>query len=303
VAGSEALFGDAPEIGAAIRSAIRAELLLTASVGVATNKLIAKIASDLRKPDGLVIVAPGEEAAFLAPLPIERLWGVGKKTRLALADFGVQRIGDLARVPEDVLRRRFGAHGPELASRARGVDHSPVEGGQDAKSVSHEHTFDVDTADWETIERTLLALSEGVATRLRRGGVRAGTIAVKVRDSSFTTHTRQRTLAEPTDLPEPIWRIAVDLVRPEVRGVRVRLLGVAARGLVVEHQQGFFPNADEPRRRRAVEAVDAIRERFGSRSVTRARLMEDRTAEPFERDHDRAPEARTIGRPDPGTQS
>ncbi len=294
VAGSEALFGPPESIAAAIKLAIRAEVGLTASVGVATTKLVAKIASDLRKPDGLVVVRPGEEAAFLAPLPISRLWGVGEKTRLALADFGVRTIGDLAAVPPDALRRRFGEHGAQLAERARGVDSSPVESPQDAKSISHEHTFDVDTSDREEIERTLLGLSEGVAARLRAAGLRAGTVAVKVRDSEFATHTRQRSLPEPTDLAGPIWRTSVELARPLLRGIRVRLLGVAARNLREPLQLALFTGEAE-RERRAVEAIDAIRKRFGPRAVTRARLLQGGVPEPFERDPDRRPGARGAG--------
>ncbi len=173
VAGSEALFGPPPAIAAAIKATIRAEVGLTASVGVATTKLVAKIASDLRKPDGLVVVAVGDEAAFLAPLPIARLWGVGAQTRAALAEYGVRTIGDLASIDPQLLVRRLGKHGATLVERARGVDPSPVTGDAEAKSVSHEHTFDVDTSDQEEIERTLLALAEGVATRLRAGGVQA----------------------------------------------------------------------------------------------------------------------------------
>ena len=188
VSGSEALFGPPESIARAIQAAITTELALTASIGVATNKLVAKVASDLRKPAGLVIVAPGDEATFLAPLPIERLWGVGPRTRDVLAEYGVRTIGDLARLAPDVLERRLGKHGPELIARARGVDLASVSQEQaEAKSVSHEHTFDVDTASWDTIERTLMALSEGVAGRLRSGAVRAATIAVKVRASDFTT--------------------------------------------------------------------------------------------------------------------
>ncbi len=294
VAGSERLFGDAPRIAALIKATIHDELDLTASVGIASTKLVAKIASDLRKPDGLVVVPVGEEAAFLAPLPIERLWGVGEKTRLALAEYGVRRIGELAALPDELLRRRFGSNGPLLAARARGIDPSPVGDGQEAKSVSHEHTFDIDTADWETIERTLLALSEGVAGRLRVGGLRAATVTVKVRDSSFTTRTRQRTLVEPTDLAEPIWRTAVELARPLVRGIRVRLLGVSTHGFSGRSQLALFSEED-PRRRRAVEAVDALRDRFGSDAVTRARLLESGVAQPFERDFRHAPEARRVG--------
>ena len=295
VAGSEDLFGSPEDIARAIRVAIRTDLGLTASVGVAATKLVAKVASDLRKPDGLVVVAAGTEAEFLAPLPIWRMWGVGERTRLALAEYGVATIGDLAALPEDLLRRRFGNQGPVLAERARGVDASPVGGGDPAKSVSHEHTYDVDTNEWEMIERTLLGLSEGVAGRLRADGIKAGTIAVKVRDSAFVTVTRQRTLANPTDQTDTIWRTAVALARPQVRGIRVRLLGVAATHLTEREQLALFP-IDDDRHRRATEAADTIRRRFGSRAITRARLLEGGFAEPFERDPMTAPEARRIGR-------
>jgi len=292
VSGSEALFGSPEAIARAIKTAIRSEVGLTASVGVACSKLVAKIASDLRKPDGLVVVPPGAEAAFLAPLPIGRLWGVGEKTRRALADFGVRTIGDLAAMPPDALRRRFGEHGAELPERARGIDASPVESPQDARSVSHEHTFDVDTGDRDVIERTLLGLSEGVATRLRAANLRAGTVVVKVRDNEFATHTRQRSLPEPIDLADPIWRTSVELARPLVRGIRVRLLGIAARNLAEPSQLALFAVAEEDRRRRTVEAVDAIRRRFGPRALTRARLLDASVPEPFERDPDRKPGAR-----------
>ena len=295
VGGSEALFGPPAEIARRIRATVRDEVGLTASVGVATTKLVAKVASDLRKPDGLVVVPPGEEAAFLAPLPIGRLWGVGEKTRVALAEHGVRTIGDLAQLPVDVLVRRLGAHGATLHERALGIDPSPVTGDLAAKSVSHEHTFDVDTADAEVIERTLLALSEGVASRLRAGGARASTVAVKVRDSSFHTVTRQRTLPEPTDLADPIFRTALDLVRPEVRGKRVRLLGVGAHGLGEPAQMGLFATED-PRRRAAVAAQDAIRRKYGSRALTRARLLGDPLADPGGRDPLQPLERRRVGR-------
>lgn len=294
VAGTETLHGPAETVARAIKATLRREVDLSASVGVATTKLVAKIASELRKPDGLVIVRPGTEAAFLAPLPIERLWGVGARSRSVLSEYGVRTIGDLAALPVDLLVRRFGNGGPQLAARAVGIDPSSVGDGAATKSVSHEHTFDVDTADWEVIERTLLALSEGVAGRLRASGVKAGTVAIRLRDSDFVTISRQRTLKRPTDLTEPIWRIAVSLVRPEVRGMRVRLLGVGASHLTDREQLALF-GAEEDRRRRAVEASDAIRERFGIRAITRARLLQSGIAAPFERDHMKAPDAPRIG--------
>ena len=295
VAGTERLHGSPSQVAQAIRAAIRAELGLTASVGVGTSKLVAKVASDLRKPDGLVVVEPGTEAAFLAPLPIARLWGVGGRTAAVLAEYGVRTIGDLAALPDDLLSRRLGRNGPTLAVRARGIDPSPVAGGEPARSVSHEHTFDVDTSDTEVIERTILALSEGVASRLRAGGVMGRTVAVKVRDSAFVTASRQRTLAEPTDQVEVIYRAALELTRPQLRGIRVRLLGVAASHLEEGRQLSLFHEADD-RRRRAAEATDAIRRRFGAKAIRRARLLEDRVPEPFERDATSPIDARRVGR-------
>ena len=174
VTGSQALFGDGEQIGRLIKAAIRDEVGLTASVGVGSTKLIAKIASELRKPDGLVVVPPGGEAAFLAPLPISRLWGVGGKTAEALRDFGVVTIGDLAALDPDVLVRRFGKHGGALVDRAVGRDPDPVATGDPAKSIGHEHTFDVDTASRDKIERTLLGMADGVAWRLRSAGPEGG---------------------------------------------------------------------------------------------------------------------------------
>ncbi len=292
VTASAALFGDGREIGRRIRAAVSDEVGLTASVGVGSTKLVAKIASDLEKPDGLVVVEPGDEATFLAPLPVGRLWGVGPQTAAALREQGVVTIGDLAAVPIDVLVRRLGKHGGALHDRALGIDPDPVDDGDPAKSIGHEHTFDVDTNDRDVLERTLLGMADGVASRLRSSRLRAGTVTVKIRDSSFRTITRQRTLAEPTDLAEPIWRAALELARPEWRGMRVRLIGVTASNLAAPEQLGLFESDDE-RRRRAVEAADAVRRRYGDRAVTRARLLGSRLPAPFERDPMTAPERRS----------
>ena len=283
VTGSRKLFGDGETIGRAIKSAVTDEVGLTISVGVARTKLVAKIASDLRKPDGLVVVPPGTEAAFLAPLPIARLWGVGAKSAAMLSEYGVRTIGDLAALPHDLLERRFGKVGAMIGDRARGLDADTVSERDPAKSIGHEHTFDVDSSDREVIERSLLGLSEGVAGRLRDSGVKASTVTVKIRDSSFHTITRQRTLNEPTDLTEPIFRTALELARPEVRGKKIRLLGVTASGLGEKDQLSLF-GSDDPRRRRVVEAEDLVRHRYGDRAITRARLVRSRLPAPFERD-------------------
>jgi DNA polymerase-4 len=293
VTASRRMFGEGEAIGRQIKEAVRKEVDLTISVGVATTKLVAKIASDLRKPDGLVVVQPGTEAEFLAPLSITRLWGVGAKSAAALREYGVRTIGDLAALPDDLLVRRFGKHGASLGERARGIDADPVGDRDAAKSIGHEHTFDVDTSDREVIERTLLAMSEGVAGRLRDSGVRASTITVKIRDTTFRTITRQRTLRAPTDLTDPIFRTALELARSEVRGLRIRLLGVTASGLDEPDQFVLFAaEADEPRTRRVVEAADEVRHRFGERAITRARLVGSRLPAPFERDPMTAVEAR-----------
>ncbi len=292
VSASRALFGDGEAIARRVKAAIREELELTASVGVAATKLVAKIGSDLRKPDGLVVVAPGDEAAFLAPLPISRLWGVGPSTAAALRDFGVVTIGDLQALDRASLSRRLGHHGATLVDRAHGLDPDPVADPDAAKSIGHEHTFDEDTSDREVIERTLLAMAEGVSARLRDAGARAATVTVKVRDSSFTTITRQRRLAEPTDLTEPIWRAALELARPELRGKRIRLVGITASGLGEREQLALFDGVADDRRRRAVQAADELRHRFGTRTVTRARLIRTGLPAPFERDLGTAVERR-----------
>jgi DNA polymerase-4 len=185
--------------------------------------------------------------------------------------------------------------------RARGIDADPVHAGDPAKSVGHEHTFDVDTSDPEIIERTILGMADGVAGRLRSAGVRASTIAVKIRDSSFRTITRQRTLPEPTDMTEPIFHAALELARPEVRGIRVRLLGVSASNLGEREQLGLFPT-DDPRHRAAIEAADALRRRYGEGAVTRGRLVGARLPAPFERDPRNPLDPRARGVPVEGPE-
>jgi DNA polymerase IV len=283
VTASRALFGDGPEIAQKIRNAIRHEVGLTASVGVAANKLVAKVGSDLRKPDGLVVVPPGEEAVFLAPLPISRLWGVGEKTAASLLDYGVRTIGDLAALDPAVLERRFGRHGAALVERAHGIDPDPVATGEPAKSIGHEHTFDVDTADREVIERTILGMADGVAWRLRASGIKAATITIKLRDSGFHTITRQVSLDIPADLTEPIYEASLALVRKELHGQRIRLVGVTASNFRERDQLALF-GGEDPRRHQAAEALDTIRRKYGDRAVTRARLVRAALPAPFERD-------------------
>jgi DNA polymerase IV len=300
VTGSRQLFGDGEAIGRSIKQAVHDEVGLTASVGVASTKLVAKIGSDLRKPDGLVVVPPGEEAAFLAPLPISRLWGVGEKTAAVLRDFGVVTIGDLASLPPAAMERRFGKHGAALVSRAHGLDADPVATGDPAKSVGHEHTFGTDTSDREKIERTVLGMADGVAWRLRAAGLKAATITLKLRDTNFVTITRQTTLDTPADLTEPIYEAAIGLLRRELHGQRIRLVGVTASNFREREQLAMFAGPEEPRRHQAAEAMDVIRRKYGERAVTRGRLVRAGVPTVFERDPNSAIEGR-IGVPDEPT--
>jgi DNA polymerase-4 len=276
--------GDGPTIGRALKTRVRDEVGLVVSVGVATNKLVAKVASDLRKPDALVIVAPGEEAAFLGPLPVTRLWGVGPRVRQALADYGVTTIGQLAAVPAETLRRRFGRMGYELSQRAHGIDPSRVTTGQAPKSIGHEHTFDADVTDRAGLDGTLLWIAESVASRCRRHKVAAGGVQLKLRYEGFETLTRQTQLAHPTTDGQLILDAARRLLdRALEPGRAVRLIGITAISLADAQQLTLFE--DGPRVQRLAEATDAVRDRFGDRAITRARLLRE------------APERRFSDRP------
>jgi DNA polymerase-4 len=211
---------------------VREEAKLSASLGLATNKLVAKVASDREKPGGLTVVRPGEEAAFLAPLPVRVLWGVGPVTADSLAEMGVTTVGELARLPEEDLRARFGRNGADMVRRAQGIDNRPVVTEHEVKSISQETTFSRDLTDPRALRRQLWRLSQGVAQRLQRSGLAAGTVAIKLRYGDFTTLTRQMRLAVPTDDEKAIYRAALALLRRAwQRGRPVRLLGVAGRHL------------------------------------------------------------------------
>jgi DNA polymerase-4 len=275
VAASALAFGDGATIARRIKARVLDEVGLVVSVGVATNKLCAKVASDLRKPNALVIVAPGEEAAFLAPLPIRRLWGVGPQAQQALGDYGVSTIGQLAALDQSTLERRFGRHGLELATRARGIDASPVEPIQAPKSIGHEHTFSVDSADPGRLEATLLDLAESVASRLRRHNLAAGSVQLKLRYEGFETLTRQAQLPYQARDSGPLFDTAVALLRRTlVAGRGVRLIGLTAISLTDAQQLTLFGRPD--RDGRLTRSIDAVRERFGPAAITRARLITER---------------------------
>jgi len=273
VTGSARAMGTGEEIGRRLKRGIRDETQLTASVGVASSKLVAKIASDMRKPDGLVVVAPGEEAAFLAPLPVRRLWGVGPKMEEALAKLGVVTIGDLAAIAPARLERRLGTHGFDLQRLARGEDERDVVAeGAEAKSLGQEHTYSRDTADPDRLRATLLQIADAVAGRLRAHGLRARTVTLKYRDEDFHTTTHARTLDEATDSGNALFRVASELFAEVHRGKKVRLLGIYASHFGEGTPQlGLF---DEPKAPSPADRVrDEVRRRFGDEAITRASLL------------------------------
>ncbi len=278
VTASRRLHGDGPTIARAIKDRIRGQQRLTASVGVAGSKYVAKVASDLEKPDGLVVVEPGTEAEFLAPLPIARLWGAGPKAQQGLRALGCRTIGDVAALDPGVLARRFGETGGAHFSRlARGVDDRPVRPERERKSLGKETTFDEDVADRELVERTLLGLCERVAASLRKKGLAGATVTVKLRFEGFETHTRQRTLADPVDTVEALWPAARTLFREADRPKRrVRLVGVTVSGFDAGAAQlGLFDAGRPAVDRRVAAVVDRLSERYGRGAVTRAALLEE----------------------------
>ena len=273
VTATEHLFGGAEQIARDLKRDTRAKCGLVLSVGVATNKLCAKVGSDLRKPDGLVIVPPGTEAAFLAPLDLIRLWGVGPKTRELLEGWGMRTIGDLASADIAMLDARLGEHGRAIWERAHGIDEGTVEPFMAPKSVGHEHTFDRNTLDVTKIEAMLLRLSEHVGTRLRAQEMRGRTITLKLRVEPFETRSRQRTVATGTDDDLTIYRVSRQLLRDALAEDRangrtspVRLIGVSVSGLEAGRQLGLF---DHVRASRLNAALDAVRSKFGDDALDR----------------------------------
>lgn len=277
VTGSEPLFGPAAQIARHLKQRIREVTGLTASIGVAPNKHLAKLASDVEKPDGLVVVAPDSVQAFLAALPVERLCGAGPATVAKLRSLGLRTVGDVARYPVEVLKQKFGKHGAELHALASGHDDRPVERECEAKSRSRETTFEEDVSDYEVLETVLLDLSDHVAWRLRRNGLIGRTVILKVRYPDFTTVTRARKLGASAmvDTTEVIYETARDLLRCLLPGGKsVRLLGVGVSELSEAGAEQQLPLFDElAAKRKVAKAVDRIRERHGEKAITRARLI------------------------------
>jgi DNA polymerase-4 len=264
-----------------LQKRVNDELGLPCSVGVASNKLVAKIATEVGKktakkespPNAVTIVPPGKESAFLDPLEASMLWGVGPKTAAKLAEIGIKTIGDIARYPAEDLARRFGENGCDLARRARGIDKSPVSSDHEAKSVSQETTFARDVSDDKQLADTIRKLSAQVGHRLRRAGIAGATVKLKLRWPDFTTLTRQVTLAHPTDQDEEIYHLALDLMgKVRQKGKPVRLIGVGISSLGAPLRQLGLWDEESEKSRRLQEALDAVRARFGNKAIQRGKI-------------------------------
>lgn len=230
--GTEKLFGSPEDIARQIKERIKHQTGLTASVGVATNKAIAKIASDLKKPDGLVVCAEGKEREFMAPLPLKYLWGAGKKTISVLESMGFRKVGDIAASSPDRLTEVLGKYGVKLWELANGIDESPVQTAWERKSIGEEVTFDKDLSEDNKIEGVLFRIADSLTRKMRDEGIKGRTITLKIRLQGFETHTRSRTLDEPVDEMRKVRDTALSLFRNfDRKGKKVRLIGISVSNL------------------------------------------------------------------------
>jgi DNA polymerase-4 len=278
VTGSQGLFGDGEAIARRIKEEIQKEIRLTASAGVAPSKFIAKIASDLDKPDGLVVVREEEVREFLRPLPIKKMWGVGPAAQQRLSVAGYETFADLADEADPRrLRGLLGSWGPAIAELARGIDPRPVVPSREAKSIGAEETFESDLIERRAIEKRLLKQSQRVARRLFDEGLCAGTVTVKIKYKDFTLKTRQLRLPGPVDDAASIYEAARRLLdRFALVGRGVRLTGVSVSDLSKgPPPRTLFPDEQKARRRGVQKAMSELNARFGGRALTRAALLED----------------------------
>jgi DNA polymerase-4 len=274
--GTERLLGPPLAAAHALHNAVGSATQLNCSIGAASSRLVAKIASDQAKPHGLLWIPPGCEARFLAPLDVRKIPGVGKVTERNLHESGIRKIGDLARLDQHFLEERFGKWGLALAGKSRGEDaggwfDGEIGDGDDPKSISHEHTFSVDTADSAKLEAMLVRLSEMVSRRLRDHHLHARTVQIKLRYSDFSTFTRARTLDHATQIDTEFAAAVRDLFHKNWTGKAIRLLGVYAQSLAVaEGQTSLIDEIKTERWRKTLAAVDKIREKYGDTTVSLA---------------------------------
>jgi DNA polymerase-4 len=280
VTGEERLFGDGPTIARKIKEDVRAEVELVASVGVAPCKFVAKIATDLGKPDGLKVVEPGDVLRFLHPLPVARLWGVGRATEEVLAELSVRTIGDVARLDERILAAKLGpAHAAHLKARASGIDDRRVDPERAPVSLGHENTFDRDLYARPELLREILAQADETCARLRKEGLRGRIVTLKVKYADHQLVTRRRTLDAATADSREVGQLACALLAevPEVERRGVRLTGVSLSGLVGQAHTGQLDFAAPARARgeKLGATIDRINEKFGSARVKRAIHLDD----------------------------
>jgi len=274
VTGCERLIGSAEHIACALKDRVQSEIQITASVGVAPNKFLAKLASDLQKPDGLVVVKEEDVQSFLAPLPISRLWGVGKATLPEFERLGIHTFGDALGLSLGTLRQHFGEAGEQFLQLVRGIDDRPVQPDREAKSISHEVTFPVDNLDREHLRSIILDQIDQVTRRLRRYGLVARTVMLKIRYGDFGTITRRETLPAATDQTDALWNVAVKLFEAwqQTRPRAVRLIGVGVSQLssTKECQLSLFEPTEASTHHQLDTTMDAIRDRFGEQAIGRA---------------------------------
>jgi DNA polymerase-4 len=276
VSASLTAFGPAAEIAARIKTRIRERTGLTASVGVAPNKLVAKIASDLRKPDGLVIVLPGDVQALLDPLPVRRLFGLGEKTAPKVEALGIHTFRDLRLANPDRLRPVFGRYTERVIERAAGIDDRPVQPDLDEKQVSAEETFETDLRDPARLSAEIVRLADKACARLRRRGLATRCVTVKIRRADFTTYTRQRHVEPATQETRVVTAVALELLHDWLTAqprASVRLLGVGVSDLGDVPQMDLFTAPEATRNRELDAAVDRIREKFGSLALKPASAL------------------------------
>lgn len=269
VAGAGRAIGSPREAAELLRTRVREQTGLVASVGAAGTKFVAKLASGRSKPDGLLIIPVTETVAFLRPMPVDALWGIGGKLKERLTSRGITTVGELADTPMPVLRRALGdAVAQKMHDLSHGIDPRAVVTERDDVTIGRETTFEEDVSDRERLREVLLRLSDDVGSRLRRAGAQAKTVSIKVRFGDFRTITRARTLSQPTDVAHTIHEAAVALLEAEGPIAPVRLIGVRAE--LGAGQAGLW---EEDSWREAEQAVDRARERFGNAAVTPARLL------------------------------
>jgi len=284
--GSERLYGGAIEIGRRIKSDIKQELELIASVGVAPNKFLAKLASDHGKPDGFTVIQAEQVQSFLDPLPVKRIWGVGRVTQARLAEFSIHSVLDLRSRSKEFLIREFGKHGQQLWSLAHGVDDREVTPDSEVKSVSQETTFERDITEYDSVESSVMYLTECVGYRLREAGIKGKTVTVKIRYDDFRTITRSRSLDFHTNATDDIWRVVKQILRQTVKNkpVSIRLAGVRMSGfgenqgrqttIFDEIQSGTDSGNPRSDKKQLLDSLaDKIKSKYGKASIKRGKSI------------------------------